>query len=114
MAVMPREKWTDERLDDLNAKVDVGFASVDKRFDKVDKRFDKVDKRFDAVDARFEKVEDKIEGGIKELRGEMDTRFEAMNGHFLALHRLLLRASIGAAVAFGVALIGLFAGFFAS
>jgi hypothetical protein len=29
MAVMmPREKWTDERLDDLNKKVDDGFADT--------------------------------------------------------------------------------------
>jgi hypothetical protein len=29
MAVMmPREKWTDERLDDLNKKVDAGFADT--------------------------------------------------------------------------------------
>jgi tetrahydromethanopterin S-methyltransferase subunit G len=29
MAVMmPREKWTDERLDDLNKKVDKGFEDV--------------------------------------------------------------------------------------
>jgi hypothetical protein len=29
MVVMaPREKWTDERLDDLNKKVDDGFACV--------------------------------------------------------------------------------------
>lgn len=25
---MPREKWTDERLDDLNEKVDRGFAET--------------------------------------------------------------------------------------
>ncbi|HEX5526356.1 MAG TPA: hypothetical protein VFX44_04040 [Solirubrobacterales bacterium] len=31
MAVMmtPRETWTDQRLDDLNQKVDDGFAKVD-------------------------------------------------------------------------------------
>jgi uncharacterized coiled-coil DUF342 family protein len=28
MAVMAREAWTDERLDDLNPKVDTGFAEV--------------------------------------------------------------------------------------
>jgi hypothetical protein len=29
MVIMtPREKWTDERLDDLNKKVDDGFARV--------------------------------------------------------------------------------------
>lgn len=30
MVVMtPREKWTDDRLDDLNKKVDNGFARLD-------------------------------------------------------------------------------------
>ncbi len=28
MAVMPREAWTDERLDDLNKRVDDGFAEM--------------------------------------------------------------------------------------
>jgi hypothetical protein len=32
MAVMVREKWTDEWLDDLNKKVDDGFRRVDERF----------------------------------------------------------------------------------
>lgn len=44
MAVMmtPREKWTDERLDDLNAKVDQGFARMDARFAQMDDRFDRM------------------------------------------------------------------------
>lgn len=45
MAVM-REKWTDERLDDLNKKVDDGFLRVDERFNRVDERFNRVDERF--------------------------------------------------------------------
>lgn len=42
MAVMmtPRERWTDERLDDLNKKVDDGFARMDARFDRMEERFD--------------------------------------------------------------------------
>jgi tetrahydromethanopterin S-methyltransferase subunit G len=41
MVVMtPREKWTDERLDDLNNKVDDGFDAVDKRFDRLEARID--------------------------------------------------------------------------
>jgi hypothetical protein len=28
MAVMPRQTWTDERLDDLSAHMDVGFREV--------------------------------------------------------------------------------------
>jgi hypothetical protein len=48
MAVMmtPREKWTDERLDDLNKKVDDGFARMDARFDAMEERFDG---KFDAL-----------------------------------------------------------------
>jgi hypothetical protein len=44
MAVMmsPREKWTDERLDDLNSKVDQGFARMDARFAQMDERFDRM------------------------------------------------------------------------
>jgi tetrahydromethanopterin S-methyltransferase subunit G len=54
MAVMvPREKWTDERLDDLNKKVDDGFADVKAemrgRFDSLEGRFDKIDERFDRM-----------------------------------------------------------------
>ncbi|HEY3435181.1 MAG TPA: hypothetical protein VGK41_05980 [Solirubrobacterales bacterium] len=51
MAVMARETWTDERLDDLNARVDRGFDEVkgeikdlrsgmNERFAHVDSRLD--------------------------------------------------------------------------
>ena len=55
MAVMmnPREKWTDERLDDLTAKVDKGFldlkAEMKEGFEQVDKRFDRMEDRFDSL-----------------------------------------------------------------
>jgi hypothetical protein len=49
MQVMARESWTDERLDDLNAKVDRGFERVDRRFEQVDRRFEQVDEEFKAV-----------------------------------------------------------------
>jgi hypothetical protein len=32
MAVMAREAWTDERLDDLNKKVDMGFEEMRAEF----------------------------------------------------------------------------------
>lgn len=69
---MTRDTWTDERLDDLNAKVDRGF--------------DKVDARFDKVDARFERLEDKI-----------DSRFEAMNRRLLTFAGMLIVGSFLAA-----------------
>jgi len=46
MAVM-RERWTDERLDDLNKRVDDGFRRMDERFARVDERFDRLDARLD-------------------------------------------------------------------
>ena len=79
MVVMtPREKWTDERLDDLNEKVDRGFADtkaemkefrgeMDARFDKVDARFDKVDARFDKLDERFDKLDERFDSLYKVL-----------------------------------------------
>jgi hypothetical protein len=35
MVVMAREAWTDERLDDLNKKVDVGFGEMREEFRSV-------------------------------------------------------------------------------
>ena len=69
-----RESWTDERLDDLNAKVDRGFEQVDKRFEQVDKRFEQVDKRFEQVDKRFERLEANLEA----LRVETKAGFESI------------------------------------
>jgi hypothetical protein len=49
-----REKWTEERLDDLNERVSDGFARLD-------------------GDVR------ELRGDIKDLRGEMNTRFDALH-----------------------------------
>ncbi len=69
-----REAWTDDRLDDLNHKVDEGFRRVDARFDAIqahmDARFESMqahlDRRFDAQDHRFEgrfaSLEKRIDG----------------------------------------------------
>jgi tetrahydromethanopterin S-methyltransferase subunit G len=55
MAVMvPREKWTDERLDDLNKKVGDGFADVDVRFDRLETR---MEKQFSEMNQRFDRMQ---------------------------------------------------------
>lgn len=57
---MARETWTDERLDDLNARISEGFreqreetrtlrAEMNARFEAVDGRFDALNARFDAM-----------------------------------------------------------------
>ncbi len=60
MMELMREAWSDDRLDDLNRRVENGFNRVDAdirelrgemndRFNHVDARFDAIDKRFDAM-----------------------------------------------------------------
>jgi hypothetical protein len=61
MAVMAREKWTDERLDDLNARMEKGFDEV-------------------KGEIRDLRAETKTE--FHQLRGELNTRFNAMEGRF--------------------------------
>jgi hypothetical protein len=44
-----RERWTDERLDDLKGSVDDGFRRVDERFAQVDQRFAHMESRLDGL-----------------------------------------------------------------
>ena len=44
-----REKWTDERLDDLNAKVDDLGRRIDLRFDAMERRFESIERRLDRM-----------------------------------------------------------------
>lgn len=66
MAVMmtPRETWTDQRLDDLNKKVDEGFADTKAemrgRFDRVEAR---MDAQFAQMNARFDRMQYTLIGG---------------------------------------------------
>jgi hypothetical protein len=48
-----RDRWTDERLDDLNAKVDNGFRRMDERFTQIDAR---LDSEFGRIHARFDSL----------------------------------------------------------
>jgi hypothetical protein len=104
-----REAWTDERLDDLNQKVDRGFdrveteirsqrqefksdigdlrAEMNARFDRMDARFDV---KFDQVDARFEKIDAKFE--------KIDARFDSLNRTLLGFAVAALIALVAGAV----------------
>src|SRR5690349_25121972 len=78
MAVMmPREKWTDDRLDDLNKNVEDGFARLDK---KVDDGFARLDKKMDDGFAWVDK-------DVRELRNDMNSRFNILASRFEALKR---------------------------
>lgn len=77
--MLPRERWTDQRLDQFEKRVDERFDRVDERFDRFEKevnlRFQQVDERFDRfegeVNLRFQQVDkrfDRVEADIRELR----------------------------------------------
>lgn len=91
MQTMPRESWTDERLDEFAKRIDERFDRVDERFDEVDTKFAQVDKRFEQVDKRFEQVDKRFE--------QIDKRFEAMQlamaTGFEAVNRNMLIALVG-------------------
>lgn len=78
MAVAMRERWTDERLDDLNGKVDDGFRRMDERFAAVDARFAQVDARLDAMQRTMTQ-------GFLALFGTQITLFLGTLG-FIAVH----------------------------
>jgi hypothetical protein len=56
-----RSTWTDERLDDLTARMDKGFDRVDTDVRELraemNARFERVDSRFERVDARFDSMQ---------------------------------------------------------
>lgn len=89
MAVMmPREKGTDERLDDLNKKVGEGFASVEGEI-----------KRLDGNIERVERGITRLDGNLGEMRREINARFEAADLRFDSLNRSLQATMVGVIVA---------------
>jgi tetrahydromethanopterin S-methyltransferase subunit G len=82
VAVMARETWTDERLDDLK-------ENVNQRFDEVDKRFDKVDKRFD-------KIEAETKAGFGELHARFDSMQQTIIICFTGMTATIVASVIGA------------------
>lgn len=65
----PREKWTDERLDDLNKKVDDGFRDMREEFRAVRDEFGVV------------------RGEIGGLRSEIGVVDRSIRGELAAMHR---------------------------
>jgi len=79
MEAMP-QSWNDDRLDDLNVKVDRGFEHVDRRFEHVDRRFEQVDERFAQIDRQFGEVERRFNEVDRRLE-EVDKRFDKIDRH---------------------------------
>ena len=68
MAVMAREGWTDERLDDLNQKVDAGFKETKLEFRAVRAE----------MKAEFQAVRAEMKAEFKSVREEMKAEFKGV------------------------------------
>ena len=56
-----RQSWSDDRLDDLNQRVDAGFTRVDERFAQMDARFAQIEER---MQAGFNRSDERLEAGL--------------------------------------------------
>lgn len=75
--MMPREKWTDERLDGLQAEMRQGFTRVEGEIKRLD------------GDVR------RLDGNLEELRREINARFDSVNRNVQAVLVAVLVALIG-------------------
>lgn len=95
MAVMARERWTDEQLDKSFDRIGADLREV-----RVEMRrgFDRLEKRLDQFDKRFERAEDKSDA----MQSEMNTRFDAvqqnMTTWFVALFSTILASAVVAVI----------------
>jgi hypothetical protein len=103
MAVMARDTWTDERLDDLNHRVDSGFAEIGREFQAV---------RLE-IRTEFAAVRSEMKTEFAAVRSEMATEFAAvrsemveMRGEMAAMNRLLFQVGIGAIATLAVGFAG--------
>lgn len=85
-----REKWTDERMDDLSGRVDELGRRMDLRFDAMERRFEAIDRRFEAIDWRFEKVDERLDGMTRVMIQGFIATAAAMATGFVTLAALIV------------------------
>jgi flagellar capping protein FliD len=91
-----RSTWTDERMDDLNCRVEELNRDMDARFDSVDARFDSIDQRFVSIDQRFVSIDRRLEA----LDERIDRRFDALQYTMLRIGAgMLATLAVGFAAA---------------
>jgi tetrahydromethanopterin S-methyltransferase subunit G len=94
MSVMePREKWTDERLDDLSRKVDDGFARVDSdiRELRVEVKHQGASLRAE-MSAGFQRVETNLEKKIGDTKADLEKRIDGIKRDLSIINRTIYGA----------------------
>jgi archaellum component FlaC len=91
-----REKWTDERLDDMNGRMGEGF-------DRLDKDIREVRTEIAGVRAEVVGVRTEVAGVRTEVAETKSEVLEEMNRRFEATHRLIIQVGGGL---FGTMVVG--------
>ena len=86
MAVMAKETWTDERLDDLKGQMNERFDQVDA---DMDRRFAQVDQRFGRVETQMKEGFARVDGDIRELRSDIKEMQRLMIHGFIGICTLM-------------------------
>lgn len=76
-----RERWTDDRMDDLVHRVDRGFTQVDRQFDQI--HIDMTAMRTEQIHLRQALNEKSSRQELAELRSEMNQRFDKLQNMLL-------------------------------
>jgi hypothetical protein len=100
MAVMAREVWSDERLDDLNERV----ASIERRMEAgfAEMRTEFIGLR-EKMDAEFAEGRATMDAGFKEAQTESVSIRQDMANQFAAQNRMLIQLAGGM---FGTMIVG--------
>jgi hypothetical protein len=84
MAVMAREQWTDQRLDDLNGNVSHRFDEVERRFDRVEGDIRELRLDVRRVDSKLDSFQSEVNGRIDSLQRTMIVCFSGMTASIVA------------------------------
>ncbi len=87
-----REVWTDERMDDLNHRVDEGFRRMDREFQAI-----RLEMR-----TEFAAVRGETKTEFAAVRSEMKTEFAAMRAEMTAMNRTFMQIGAGAIVTIAI------------
>jgi hypothetical protein len=104
MAVMERERWTDERLDKAFDRIDTDLREI-----RVETKrgFERVDKRFERIDDKFNPVLSEMNARFDSMQSEMNLRFEAVQRNMTLWFVSLFGTILASLVTAGAALISL-------
>jgi hypothetical protein len=96
MATAMRDLWSDERLDDLNHRVDRGFEQVGREFQTL--RME-MQTEFAAVRSElrteFGAVRSETKTELAAFRSELQAEFRAVRAEAAEMHRTTLQATLG-------------------